>query len=341
MQVPKSTVVALLSLLGLMLLCTKPLSASTYLLFTEAQIAANWQETDDKWKLYSHHPHEVMQKPSLGFDYIQRLRDENGDFGIIAIQARLAYNQDVKPRFEPQLYNAYLKYKASAFNLWVGHNKPAFGLNTYLDNHAALLSDLAMKGFNFDRDWGMGLELEYKDLSFDNSLTTGSGMKLVADGSFLHSSRFALYDMSRDNRSFGISYRRGKTLEAMGYQIMHNAKLHPEYQYGFDAALRWENVELKTDLSMGEFMNKAAEAILVRGTWYALEEDRLQIEGQYLSTEKLSKTYTEYSMGLNYRINTGLTARVASVYHLSSEDLGVMMQLYYYHTWSALRGLCD
>lgn len=334
--VPKSTIATLLLMIGIGFYGVSPLWSSTYLLFLEAQAIASYQEASDKILLYSHHPHEVMQKPALGVDYVQRLGTSKGDFGLIAIQARVAYNQDIEPRLEAQLYNAYLKYKAPGFDIWAGHNKPAFGLNTNLDNHSAILSDLAMKGFNFDRDWGMGIEYEHGAVNWDSSISTGSGMKLMTDGSYLFSSRIGLYDFSRDDVSWGFSFRKGDTLEAMGYHIMHEGKLHPEYQIGLDAALRWESYEFKTDISVGEFMQKPTAAILVRGTALFTDEERFTIDTQYLGSRKMNVDKHELSLGLGYQITPGLSARTASVYETTEETLGFIMQLYYYNTFSSL-----
>ena len=104
---------------------------------------------------------EVMQKPSLGFDYVQRFSGATGDFAVLAVQGRLAWNQEGEKTFEPQLYNAYLKFKLTAADLWIGHNRPRFGLSSVLDSHGTLLQPLAMMGFGFDRDWGIGFDKDF------------------------------------------------------------------------------------------------------------------------------------------------------------------------------------
>ena len=66
-------------------------------------------------------------------------------------------------KWEPQVYNAYFKVKTPGPYVWVGHNRPAFGLGSYFDSHGLLLRTLAIQGFGYDRDWGGGL---YKDFSW-------------------------------------------------------------------------------------------------------------------------------------------------------------------------------
>ena len=111
-------------------------------------------------------PDAEMQKPSLGFDYIQRFSGESGDVATFALQGRLALAVDPGRRsykLEPQIYNAYLKAKILEPYVWIGHNRPAFGLSSYFDSHALILRTLAIQGFGYDRDWGVGI---YKDFSW-------------------------------------------------------------------------------------------------------------------------------------------------------------------------------
>ncbi len=102
---------------------------------------------------YSQNPDAEMQKPSLGFDYIKRFSGESGDVATFALQARLALTWSIrqkvrqKYKLEPQIYNAYLKVKTPGPYVWVGHNRPAFGLSSYFDSHGLLLADPRHPGF--------------------------------------------------------------------------------------------------------------------------------------------------------------------------------------------------
>lgn len=133
--------------------------SSNYLFYLEGLGIAGFSFAPKKVIFYSLHQEEAMQKPSLGFDYVQRFSGETGDFAVLAIQARLAINAGGEKKLEPQLYNAFLKYKAKILDIWVGHNRPALGLASYLDSHGLLLQTVAMNGFGFDRDWGVGKDL--------------------------------------------------------------------------------------------------------------------------------------------------------------------------------------
>ncbi|MCK7470484.1 MAG: hypothetical protein MZU95_06595 [Desulfomicrobium escambiense] len=78
------------------------------------------------------------------------------DIGVLAVQARLAYDQEGEHKLEPQLYNAYFRLKTKFAGIWIGHSRPALGLSSVLDGHALLLPAPAMLGYGFDRDWGSG-----------------------------------------------------------------------------------------------------------------------------------------------------------------------------------------
>ena len=108
---------------------------------------------------YSINPQSEMQQPSLGFDYLQRFSGETGDVAVFALQCRLAVTAvdqgegyRVEPRLtnreqdgytlQPQVYNAWLKVKTPWTYVWIGHDRPAFGLASYLDSHGLLLETL-------------------------------------------------------------------------------------------------------------------------------------------------------------------------------------------------------
>ncbi len=95
-------------LLGLSLLVSATQGAES-LLCLEGQGVAGYSGQSRQAVYYSQDPEDPMQKPSVGLDYLQRLSSESGDWGVAAIQARLAY--DGLGSVQPQLYNAYLKGK--------------------------------------------------------------------------------------------------------------------------------------------------------------------------------------------------------------------------------------
>ena len=68
--------------------------AADHLLYFEAQGIAGYSSELKKAIYYSQNPDAEMQKPSLGFDYLQRFSGESGDWATFALQGRLALTVD-------------------------------------------------------------------------------------------------------------------------------------------------------------------------------------------------------------------------------------------------------
>ncbi len=210
----------------LVLLSAAPVLADSYLLYFEAQGVGGYSTEKDGPIYYSVDKADVMQKPGIGVDYVQRLSGETGDYATLALQLRLAYNQPYEEldqdQVQLQLYNAFFKYKAGFSDLWIGHNRMAFGLASYFDSHAQLLQPLIMQGYGFDRDWGVGATRDFEWGNLALSYTTGTGMPLEFDGNYLLSARISKGVLARDNYNLGFSTSYGKTLDTMGYLVLNS-----------------------------------------------------------------------------------------------------------------------
>ncbi len=319
-----------LSLLISLLFASPKLLANSNILFLEAQAVGSWSFEDEEWRHYSHHPHDAMQKPSIGMDYIGRFGSSTRDWGYVALQFRLAWDDSEKANIQPQLYNAFANLKANDFDFWIGHNKPALGLSSSLDNHALLMMDNSMSGLNFDRDWGFGLLVDRSITTTRLSLTTGSGMPLYAKGNYLLSGRLSHADISRDNYSIGVSGAWGEVLKSMGYEIMHDKRSHELAVGGFDTSLRYLDWELKTDLIYGSYDKSKAYAALGRIGRFLLPEERALWEFQAQFSELKSNRQQVYSTGLMYRINKDFTIRAVYSHTEPSSVQGLALQIYYY-----------
>ncbi len=272
--------------------------------------------------------HDPMQKPSIGLDYIQRLTSDNGDWGMVALQARLAY--DEKDPVQPQLYNAYLKGKFPGVDVWVGHDRPAFGLSSFLDTHGTLLQTLDMEGLGFDRDWGAGLYSTYADGDMAFSLTTGSGMPLIAEGNYLADARFSLGVLERDNFSAGLSLSKGSLLDIMGYQRMSGTLIRQELA-GLDASFNWLNYEFKAEAVGGDKDGLFTSGLLFRAGVNLLEENKLKLEVQplFLANQGQADDLKLYS-GITWVVTDDLTFRVVDVYDTQGNFNNIVAQLYLY-----------
>jgi hypothetical protein len=304
--------------------------ASNYLFFAEGQFAANYNTTYSKVRYFSHHEHHPMQKPSLGFDYIQRFSSPYRDWGRLAIQARVNLNPEDFSDSEFYLFNAYFNYKFNHFDVWIGHNKPVAGLNTFLDNHAALMTDFTMIGFALDRDWGFGLEKDSDFLQLKFSLTTGSEMKFSTKGSYLAAGKIEFGDYLRHNSYLGISVMYGEVLKTMGYKVMHDGMKHPLVFTGFDTAVRYLNYEFKSDFLIGEYHNRFAWAGLIRASVFLLGEDKFNLESQVIVSEKSKTKYNAIGGGVSYRLTPFITLRSVYDYEFETNTSRYVFQFYYY-----------
>jgi len=306
-----------------------PVFAQGTLFYFELQAVAAYSTAAEAVQLYSQTPEDVMQKPSLGFDFVQRLSGRSRDWGVLAIQARVAYDQEGSHRFEPQLYNAYVRLKAGFADLWAGHDRPALGLDYALDSHALLLTGPAMMGYGFDRDWGVGLERDTSWGSAAASLTTGSGMPLYFKGNYLATARVSGGVLARDNWSVGASLASGRILDTVGNHLMSPDPLSFTAAAA-DATYLWRNLENRVEVLAGR---RAGENILLlfwRAGLNLLSEGRLKLEVQPTVMKNGIGWSSQLAGGVSYQATADLAARSLIEYDHSRKDTRFVLQLYYY-----------
>jgi hypothetical protein len=306
-----------------------PARAASYLFYVELQGVAGYSTAAKNVVYSSMNAMETMQKPSLGFDYVQRFSGASGDIAILAVQGRLAYDPDGDPKVEPQLYNAYVKFKTRALDIWVGHNRPKFGLSASLDNHAALLQPMAMSGFGFDRDWGLGFERDSADGSLGLSVTTGSGMPLRLNKSYLISGRLTKGVLERDNSVIGLSAALGRILDVIGYHLM-SEKPVSFAMGGVDFTWLTNSWENRIELLGGSRDNASTFALFWRTGIGLLPENRLKLEAQPVAIVSKGKTRVQFAAGATYLAGADWTFRVMYAYDQDMKDSRFIVQVYYY-----------
>jgi len=310
-------------------LCSEISFAGSRLLYLEGQWVAGYSGSEKKAIYYSTDQDAEMQKPSIGFDYVQKFSGRSGDYGTFALQARGAWNNEGPDRFEGQIYNAYYKFKAGWSNIWVGHDRSSFGMTSYFDSHGLLLPTLAMTGYGFERDWGSGIN---KDLSWGDagfSLTSGSGMPLFLKGNWLLSSRVSKGVLNRDNYNVGVSVSGGRILNTMGEHLM-DPDPHRTVLGGLDTAVLWNNIENRFEFIGGENLGLKSYAFFLRSTAKFMDEDRFKVEFQpVVSRNDDVVTYDLYG-GVSFSVTADLCLRMFYLYRdMNYEHRGVA-QLYYY-----------
>jgi hypothetical protein len=316
------------------LFLTGSVKASDQLLYFEAQGITGYSSQLKKPIYYSMNPDAEMQTPSIGFDYLKRFSGESGDWGTFALQVRAALTIDGQDaansiKWEPQVYNAYFKVKTPWPYVWVGHNRPAFGLGSYFDSHALLLRTLAIQGFGYDRDWGGGL---YKDFSwgdFSASLTSGSGMPVYARGNSMGAARVSYGVLSQNNFNVGFSAGYGKTLATMGYTLL-DSKPQEMRLVGADLTILRNRFEHRFDILAGRWLDQDTYALMYRLGFNVDPEGKLKLEAQ--------PTYWKFGEEKNYQmalcassqVTSNLTVRIMYQFDKNSRDNSFVLQLYYY-----------
>jgi len=306
-----------------------PLRASTYLFYVELQGIAGYASSARKIVFSSISDEEAMQKPSLGFDFVKRFSGQTRDIAVLAIQARLAANPGGEKKIEPQVYNAYLRFKSRSADFWIGHNRPKFGLASYLDSHALLLQPLAMSGFGFDRDWGVGLEHDSAKGNIGLTLTTGTGMPLQFKGNYFLAGRVARGILEQDNATAGISAGYGKLSDTMGTRVLSDM-LTEFAMAAVDVTWLRNNWENRVELAGGKRGDFGAFALMWRTGLGLLDENRLKLEAQPVLVVERAATTARFSVGATYAPHPDWTFRTMVAYDSTTKDARVIVQIYYY-----------
>jgi hypothetical protein len=323
-----------LILAAVLLLTAAPASASSYLLYLEAQAVAGYSSAADEAIFHSMSPEEIMQKPSLGFDYLGRFSGEGGDILQAALQFRLAWNAergeegDLK-RFEPQIYNAFLKYKAGWSDIWVGHNRPALGLGSWFDSHGLLLRLPNMEGFGFDRDWGTGLSRDTEWGTWAASLTTGTGAPVRFEGNWVGAARVSYGVLARDNWNVGLSAAAGETLETMGNRVVDDEP-RETYLAALDATLLRDQFEHRFEADAGRIRDEEAWVLLYRLGWVLDGEARWKLEAQPRYLSMAGEGSFLLSVAATHVLTPDITVRAMYDYDERNDDHRFIFQVYLY-----------
>jgi hypothetical protein len=305
-------------------------AAADSLVYWEAQGVAGYSSAAHKIIYRSNTAHDAMQKNSFGIDALHRFDNATGDRLSAALQMRVAYNDDSDgDAVEMQIYNAYLKYKTNGGDVWLGHNRPAFGLSSYWDTHADLIGALPMYGFGYDRDWGGGYSLDTENGNVSASLTSGTGMNYRAYGNYLAAARASYGVLNRDNYTTGLSFVYGKPLETMGNHIEPKHK-NRTVAVGLDGAFNMDRTAHKAELAVGTSAHEPLYAALYRFSLGLDEEERLFYEFQPTYVKKKHAETVTFSNGVSYVLTGDLTARLAYRYQPSPGDNVYLAQLYWY-----------
>jgi hypothetical protein len=313
--------------------CSIPSFADSYLLYKEAQFVFGSDLKSATGIYYSQSQDDVMQKPSVGLDYIYKFSDETGDKAAVYAQGRFAWNElDNKRKIEPQLYNAYIKFKNPVSDFWFGHARVAYNLSSYLDSHSLLLQPLGMTDLGFDRDWGMGFLRDFSWGDAALTYTTGSGMPLYVTDTKLLSARVSYGVLNNDGYNIGISKADGTVLQAVGYEFTQGDKFDINYT-GVDGAFLFDNYELRAENTSGARMDEAYNSFMIRGGVKFLDEDALKLELQQTAYTQGGESDHIDSASVSYILDESTTLRAMYISDELTDDIKLVAQVYYYAPW--------
>ena len=304
------------------------LRAQSTLFFLELQAVGAYATAPGRFELFSLMPADAMQKPGLGFDLLRRFSGATRDIGLLAVQARLVYDQGSK-RLRPQLYNGYLRFKPRFANVWIGHSRPAMGLASVLDNHALLLPDPAMFGFGYDRDWGVGLDRDFAWGGLAASLTAGSGLPLYLKGNYLAAARAFKGVLARDGYSIGLSVSQGRVLETMGYDLVDDEPASWTAA-GLDLSFTGRSRGSRAEVLAGRRGGTGTFLAFWRPGWSFLGEGRLRLELQPALMRRAGAWGHALGAGLTYLFNADLAGRFMVLRDSAMPGVRFAVQLYYY-----------
>ena len=315
------------------LACCSSAFADSSLLFKEWQLVVGSRLRQGETISYSRSEQAVMQKPSIGFDYLHRFSDDYGDKAVGYVQGRIAWKEQGNiVKIEPQLFNAYIRFKNPNADYWIGHSRTAYGLASYLDSHPLLLPVLGMYDLGFDRDWGFGILKDQAWGDFALSYTMGSGMPVHSEGNNLLSGRVAYGILKRDNFNVGFSKANGYLAQVSGYEVTTGTINNLDLT-GIDASVLYENYEIKAEGSAGRKMDMPYNSTFFRCSSKYLEDENLKVEIQQITYEQMGVFNLISSIGFSFEFEDDTAVRLMYQDDKLRDDSRIVMQMYYYGLW--------
>ena len=307
--------------------------STDHLLYFEGQEIFGYSSALDKTIAYSMNPDFEMQKPSVGIDYLGRFSGESGDIATLAFQYRLALTETDSGtgyKTENQIYNAYGRAKTPLCYIWIGHNRPAFGLSSYLDSHSLLLPTLEMLIGYYELDWGIGATRDFSWGDVAVSETMGSGMPIRETGqNYMTAARASYGVLNRDNFNIGLSLSTGRTLNTIGYTVVDPVPQSMGLA-GIDLAILRDNFEHRFEALIGQFLGEDIEAVFYRFGMNLGDEGQYKIEAQPAYWKSGEERNYEGALCFSYRATANFTVRTEYVYDHPLNDNRFLLQLYFY-----------
>lgn len=270
----------------------------------------------------------LPQVNSIGGNYFQKFAGSSGDWGAINLQFDLAWlgsTLDVPHPLGTSLYSPYnmrplqfrlhqadfeLKRLGMFTTLWVGHNRPAFGLNPVLDTHGTTWHSFAMANLGVEEDWGVGGNGYLGATDWRFSLTNHSDMALDSKGA-LGALRWGFGDPTETSTFWGVSAA-GGFVQALawdqGFEPIWEGRL------GGDFRTNWGRLGIQAELISG-FINETG----LSGLWlrlpFQIVPETLFLSPQSSAMHYILGTSSQAQLELEYKPLSWLSLRLGEQYN--------------------------
>ena len=303
--------------------------ASDTILSLESQMVAGYSSLQDKTIYYSIDPNHAEQKPSIGLNLTKRYTNSAGDWGGVSFQGRVAQDDANDNHIETQIFDAYFGYKFWFADMWLGHNKPAYGLNSILDTHSALIQTLTADGTGFERDWGMGFYSTYGEGDINITFTSGSGYMIYYSGNYMINTRLSYGILDKDNYTVGLSFRNGQIYDMIDYHRL-NDNLYSTTSGGMDFSWNVKRFEFKFEASIGTMGTSDINGTLLRIGYNLIPKNKLKLEVQPVLSRTIDQgpAYKMYC-GISYALTNYLAIRAMYEYNNFTNDHMSIGQVYF------------
>lgn len=249
----------------------------------------------------------LPQVNSIGGIYFQKFAGSSGDWAAINLQFDLAWTGAplnvsnrlgtsllVKYMDRPLLFRLHqadfeLKRLGAFTTLWVGHNRPAFGLNPVVDTHGTTWHTLAMQNLGVEEDWGVGGNGYLGSTDYRFSLTTHSDMAIDDKGA-LAALRWGFGDPTETSTFWGVSAAGGFVQEHSWRQEFDPSW---ETRLGGDFRTNWGRLGIQVELVQGIPYTGGASGFWLRLPFQIVPEV-LTLSPQYSMVEFLEMSLCDY-----------------------------------------------
>lgn len=270
----------------------------------------------------------LPQVNSIGGIYFQKFAGSGGDWGALNLQFDLAWmgstldvphplgtSLSINYMDRPLLFRLHqadfeLKRLGMFTTLWVGHNRPAFGLNPVLDTHGTTWHSFAMQNLGVEEDWGVGGNGYLGSTDYRFSVTTHSDMAIDDKGA-LAALRWGFGDPTETSTFWGVSAAGGFVQEHSWRQEFDPTW---ETRLGGDFRTTWGRLGIQAELVYG-----MQDESSVSGGWLRLPF-QIVPETLFLSPQASEFTMqgmetTQAQLELEYKPISWLSLRLGEQYN--------------------------